>query len=196
MEKILSKYKKMFIQLKEEHGDNEVAHGTQDEIYRKFIKDIASGKFETKEDIVFLAKEIKKNTVTSNECNEKFTLMNSYISILHTYVNKILDHPNFLLEKQNLIVIIDKTIKNFHNLDSTKLFILNYENITEIEKIIEILDFLVYNINDFFEINHILFKKIENMPLNSINNIYKQLNIDFTELTVDEKHKLIKNVLS
>ena len=44
----MSKYKKMFIQLKELNHDNEAAHGSQDEIYRKFIKDIASGKFETK----------------------------------------------------------------------------------------------------------------------------------------------------
>ena len=63
MEKIMSKYKKMFIQLKELNYDNEAAHSTQDEIYRKFIKDIASGKFETKEDIAFLAKELKKNVI-------------------------------------------------------------------------------------------------------------------------------------
>lgn len=63
MEKILSKYKKMFVKLKEENGDNESAHVTQDEIYRKFIKDIASGKFESREDIVLLAKEIKKNVI-------------------------------------------------------------------------------------------------------------------------------------
>ena len=59
----MSKYKKMFIHLKEVNHDNEAAHGIQDEIYRKFIKDSASGKFETKEDIVLLAKEIKKNVV-------------------------------------------------------------------------------------------------------------------------------------
>ena len=63
MEKIVSKYKKTFINLKEKNGDNEMAHFIQDEIYRKFIKDIASGKFENKEDIVFLAKEIKKNVI-------------------------------------------------------------------------------------------------------------------------------------
>ena len=63
MEKIMSKYKKMFERLKEVNDDNETAHGIQDEIYRKYIKDIASGKFETKEDIVFLAKEIKKNVI-------------------------------------------------------------------------------------------------------------------------------------
>ncbi len=63
MEKILSKYKKMFVKLKEENGDNETAHVTQDEIYRKFIKDIASDKFESREDIVLLAKEIKKNVI-------------------------------------------------------------------------------------------------------------------------------------
>ena len=59
----MSKYKKMFERLKEVNDDNETAHGIQDEIYRKYIKDIASGKFETKEDIVFLAKEIKKNVI-------------------------------------------------------------------------------------------------------------------------------------
>jgi hypothetical protein len=63
MENILSKYQKMFINLKEKNGDNEVAHVIQDEIYRKFIKDIASSKFENKEDIVLLAKEIKKNVI-------------------------------------------------------------------------------------------------------------------------------------
>ena len=63
MEKMLSKYKKMFERLKEVNDDNEAAHGIQDEIYRKYIKDIASGKFETKEDIVLLAKEIKKNVI-------------------------------------------------------------------------------------------------------------------------------------
>jgi len=60
MEKIVSKYRKMFIKLKEENSNNESAHVIQDEIYRKFIKEIASGKFENKEDIVLLAKEIKK----------------------------------------------------------------------------------------------------------------------------------------
>ena len=59
----MSKYKKMFERLKEVNDDNETAHGIQDEIYRKYIKDIASGKFETKEDIVVLAKEIKKNVI-------------------------------------------------------------------------------------------------------------------------------------
>ena len=63
MEKIMTKYKKMFIQLKEVNHDNEAAHAIQDEIYRKCIKDIASGKFENKEDIVELAKEIKKNVI-------------------------------------------------------------------------------------------------------------------------------------
>jgi len=63
MEKMLSKYKKMFERLKEVNDDNEAAHVIQDEIYRKYIKDIASGKFESKEDIVFLSKEIKKNVI-------------------------------------------------------------------------------------------------------------------------------------
>ena len=63
MEKIMSKYKNMFERLKEVNDDNEAAHYIQDKIYRTYIKDIASGKFETKEDIVVLAKEIKKNVI-------------------------------------------------------------------------------------------------------------------------------------
>ena len=72
MEKIMSKYKKMFIHLKEVNHDNEEAHYIQDEIYRKFIKDIASGKFESKEDIVVLAKEIKKNVIVYDNTNNRW----------------------------------------------------------------------------------------------------------------------------
>lgn len=65
MEKIHNSYKKLFTKLKDIDikGDYEVAHMIQDDIYTKFIKDIASGKIENKEDIVFLSKEIKKNVI-------------------------------------------------------------------------------------------------------------------------------------
>jgi hypothetical protein len=56
--KLLTKFKK--------HEDNkwkEDAHITQDEIYRKFITDIESGKLNSLDKICFMASVLKRNVV-------------------------------------------------------------------------------------------------------------------------------------
>jgi len=65
MDKLEKDYNRLFIQLRKEDkkDDNEGAHGTQDEIYRKFIKDIRTKKFLTLQDIKKLANDINKKVV-------------------------------------------------------------------------------------------------------------------------------------
>lgn len=65
MDKLEKDYNRLFIQLRKEdkNDDNEAAHGTQDDIYRKFIKDIRTKKFLTLQDIKKLANDINKKVV-------------------------------------------------------------------------------------------------------------------------------------
>ena len=100
--------------------------------------------------------------------------MNSYIRICYTYFRKIIDSPNFLSEKNILIQAFDKTKNAFHKIDSLYLFILNIENIELIEKIIEKLDVSIKNVQHFFELNNLLFKKLTNSP-NIIHKIYNKV---------------------
>jgi hypothetical protein len=130
-----------------------------------------------KKTIYEINNEIKKNNNISIKFFEKLKIMNSYIHICHIYVNKILENPNFLVEKNNIIKIFDKTINQFYKIDSLRLFILNNESIQIIEKIIDKIDFAIKNVHDFFEVNNILFKKITHTP-NVINKIYDKIIIE------------------
>ena len=150
-------------------------------VYKKILYDINN--------------ETKKKCITSNECNHRLMLMDSYISILYIYVYKILENPNFLLEKQDFLYIINKTIHQFHKIDSPHKFILNTENMNHVKKIIESLDFIISDTNDFFEINNILLKKIENTP-NIINSIYIKLDKDYSKISDKDKTKIIKDTLN
>ena len=118
--------------------------------------------------------EIKKNNIISTKFGEKLKIMNSYIRICYTYFRKIIDSPNFLTEKNSLIQAFDKTKNAFHKIDSLYLFILNIENIELIEKIIEKIDVSIKNVQHFFELNNLLFKKLTNYP-NIIHKIYNKV---------------------
>ena len=59
----MDKYLKCFKELHELKDDNEASHVTQDYLYRKFIKDVASNKFKTIEEVIEMAKLMKKNVV-------------------------------------------------------------------------------------------------------------------------------------
>ena len=66
MEKINADYAKLFKKLdkiNKEDDDNEAGHILQDKIYRKFVKDIASGKITNMKDIQTLAKNMNKYVV-------------------------------------------------------------------------------------------------------------------------------------
>jgi hypothetical protein len=58
-------YDKLIIKLDDIHqsGDKEMEHIFQDEIYRKFIKDIANNKFKTIREIREVARDLNKNVV-------------------------------------------------------------------------------------------------------------------------------------
>ena len=65
MNKLEKDYNSLFIKLHNDNkkDDNEGAHATQDELYRKFIKDIRTKKFLTLQDIKKLANDMNKNVV-------------------------------------------------------------------------------------------------------------------------------------
>jgi hypothetical protein len=79
-----------------------------------------------------------------------------------------------LTEKNILIQAFDKTKNAFHKIDSLYLFTLNIENIELMEKIIENLDVSIKNVQHFFELNNLLFKKLTNYP-NIIHKIYNKI---------------------
>ena len=146
-------------------------------VYKKTIYDINN--------------EIKKNNNISIKFSEKLKIMNSYIHICYIYVNKILETPNFLSEKNISIQHFEKTINYFHKIDSLYLFILNVESIQIIEKIINKINYTIKNVDCFFEVNNILFKKITHTP-NVINKIYDKIIVeDFEneELQKQEQEK-------
>lgn len=64
-DKILNKYSKLYsnIYKYDNEEDYEKAHIYTEEIYRKFIKDISNNKFNNIEDIVKIAKDIKKKII-------------------------------------------------------------------------------------------------------------------------------------
>jgi len=66
MEKILKKYNTLIKKLNEVNDDNEAGHMFQDEIYRKFIKDISTNKFDKIEDIKEIAKLLNKNVISKD----------------------------------------------------------------------------------------------------------------------------------
>ncbi len=61
-------YNKLFNELNENPHSTEDNHRTEDEIYRRFIRDIASGKFNSQEDIIIMAKKIKKEIIDDRMC--------------------------------------------------------------------------------------------------------------------------------
>ena len=63
MNKLEKDYNLLFIELQKHKDDNEAAHGIQDDLYRKFIKDIRTKKFLTLQDIKKLANDMNKNVV-------------------------------------------------------------------------------------------------------------------------------------
>ena len=63
-------YNELFADLNEytENQHTESAHMTEDEIYRRFIRDVASGKFKNPEDMILMAKKIKKEIIDDRVC--------------------------------------------------------------------------------------------------------------------------------
>ena len=66
-DKLINKYKRLFNKLNKVEEDIEVAHIVQDEIYRKFIKDIANNKIKDLKIIMILANDINKNVVAKDK---------------------------------------------------------------------------------------------------------------------------------
>jgi hypothetical protein len=58
-----NKYDKLFKKIKSLINDNESAHSLEDDIYKKFIKDIINNKFKNKNEIIKIAKNINKNVI-------------------------------------------------------------------------------------------------------------------------------------
>jgi len=131
--------------------------------------------------------ETKKNNIISIKFGEKLSIMNSYIHICYIYFNKILQNPNFLVEKNNLVYIFEKTINQFLKIDSVYLFILNIENMNIMEKIIDKIDFNIKNTEHFFEVIHILFKKLTNTQ-NIIHKVYDKICIEEINKEQEEQH--------
>jgi hypothetical protein len=121
--------------------------------------------------------EIKKKPITSIQYNDKLITMSSYIHICYTYVNKILEQQEFLLDKNSLIHTIDKSIQEFQKNYILCLLVLNKENIQQIEKIIDKLDLIIQKVELFYDLNNMLLKKIITTPSN-INKIYNKIIIE------------------
>jgi hypothetical protein len=95
----------------------------------------------------------KKHQTLSLETGDKIKMTNVYINICNIYINKILSKNDFSSEK-NYLDYFEKIIKKYNFLELT------LDNGLLIEKITEKFDFYVKDIDDFFEINTIFFKKI------------------------------------
>jgi hypothetical protein len=119
--------------------------------------------------------EIKKKTIISQNCSDKLTILNSYIQICYSYLNKICDKKDFLLEKTIFVGFIETNINNLNNVILFNSFSLNVENLHFMEKIIDNFSLLVTEPNDFFELCNILLKKIIQTP-NNIKKIYEKIN--------------------
>jgi hypothetical protein len=52
-----------FVKVEHEYDDKEYAHIIQDEIYRKFINDIANNKLNSLKEVKLIAKIIKKHVI-------------------------------------------------------------------------------------------------------------------------------------
>ena len=68
-DKLKKQYNRLFEKLKnfDECNDNESAHIIQDDIYKKFIKDIVNNKFKNKKEITEMAKEVKIHVVSRDK---------------------------------------------------------------------------------------------------------------------------------
>jgi len=68
-DKLKKQYNRLFENLKnfDESNDNETAHIIQDNIYKKFIKDIVSDKFKNKKEITEMAKKVKIHVVSRDK---------------------------------------------------------------------------------------------------------------------------------
>ena len=112
--------------------------------------------------------EIKKlNENVSEEFKKKLDIIKSYINLYQTYLIKIIQS-----EKVDLTYVINLTkLTEKLNKLTKKTNIIILENITD--KLYNKID----NVNMFFEINHLLIKKIiKNQE--SIKNIEKKINLD------------------
>jgi hypothetical protein len=63
----MDRFNTLFAKLEKINDDNENSHILQDKIYRKFIKDITTNKFNNLEDIKKVANAINKNVVKKDK---------------------------------------------------------------------------------------------------------------------------------
>jgi hypothetical protein len=129
-----------------------------------------------KKTIFEINNEFKKiNNDSSCDSKEKIKIINSYINLYKSYINKIIENNS---EKTNIIYI------NIFEKISEKLN-RNFINKDKIEVLVNIVDKLynnIENLNTFFEINQILVKKFIKNP-NILDNKEKKI---FDEVFLDK----------
>lgn len=129
-----------------------------------------------KKTIFEIKNEFKKlNNDSSYESKEKMKIINSYINLYKSYINKIIENNN---EKTNIIyiTIFEKISKKLNN------NLINKNKIEVLEIIVDKLYSNIENLNLFFEINDILVKKIIKNP-NILDNKEKKI---FDEAFIDK----------
>ena len=129
-----------------------------------------------KKTIFEIKNEFKKlNNDSSSESKEKMKIINSYINLYKSYINKIIENNN---EKTNIIyiTIFEKISKKLNN------NLINKNKIEVLEIIVDKLYSNIENLNLFFEINDILVKKIIKNP-NILDNKEKKI---FDEAFIDK----------
>jgi cob(I)alamin adenosyltransferase len=129
-----------------------------------------------KKTIFEINNEFKKiNNDFSCDSKEKMKIINSYINLYKSYINKIIENNS---EKTNILYI------NIFEKISEKLNrnLINKNKIEVLENIVDKLYNNVENLNSFFEINQILVKKFIKNP-NILDNKEKKI---FDEVFVDK----------
>jgi uncharacterized protein YjgD (DUF1641 family) len=68
-DKILKSYESQINKLLKinEKGDNEISHELQDKLYRKFIRDIVNNKFNSIDELIYIANKMNNNVVKNDK---------------------------------------------------------------------------------------------------------------------------------
>ena len=139
-----------------------------------------------KKTIFEINNEGKKISITP-ETNDKIFIINNYINIYKSLLYKIIHNENFN-KNQNYINLFDKICEKINKTNFTK------ENIIILNNIIDKLYFVISDINYFYEVLNLFFKKYK---INNLKNYeYKLSTKEIQEKMIESPEKYINWLLS
>jgi len=142
-----------------------------------------------KKTIFEINNELKKmNENTSNEFIEKIDIIQSYIKLYQTYLLKIIKTNN----PENII----SNIEHLVNLSDKLTNLSQKPKIKSLEQLTEKLYYKLENIEQFFEINHLIVKQFFKNP-DVIKDVTQKLNTEvFDEKITESSEKFVRWLLS